>query len=340
MQNIITILPGAALCAVIAAAALAVEQILPVHFIGASVLALFIGMLLNLILKSQQHFSRGTAFCRKRLLKFSIILLGASLQIGTILQVGKISLLVMVFTLLTCFGLGPVIGKCFGLNWRLSNLINAGTGICGGSAIAALAPVIEAEEEEISYALSVTFIFDMLMILLFPLMGAQLGLSDIAYGLWTGTAVNDTSSVVAAGYAFSNNAGDYAAMVKLTRTLAIIPAVLGFSIVQQLILQKNAGFSKKTETKKAAVKSVFPFFILFFLCAALIHSLGLIPQSAAVHLKSISSFLMVTALAAIGLNTDVRKMVNAGYSPMLHGFTISALVVIVALSVEIFMGIV
>ena len=127
----------------------------------------------------------------------------------------------MVFTLFTCFGIGYFVGKALKINWKLSNLISAGTGICGGSAIAAISPAIDADDSDIAYAMSATFLFDMAMIVLFPIMGRAMGLSDMAYGLWSGTAVNDTSSVVAAGYAYSEAAGDFATMDKLTRTLAI-----------------------------------------------------------------------------------------------------------------------
>ena len=168
-------------------------------------------------------------FTSKKILKFAIILLGASLNIHTVLTVGRFSLTVMVFTLATCFGLGALIGRAMGLNWKTSSLINAGTGICGGSAIAAIAPVIEATDMDIAYGLSATFLFDTVMIVVFPILGHWLGLSDAAFGLWAGTAVNDTSSVVATGYAFSEAAGDFATMVKLTRTLSIIPAVLAFA---------------------------------------------------------------------------------------------------------------
>ena len=139
--------------------------------------------------------------------------------------------MVMFFTLLTCFGGGYFIGKALKLNWKLSNLISAGTGICGGSAIAAIAPAIDAEDQDIAFAMSATFLFDMVMIVLFPFLGKLLGMTDAAYGLWAGTAVNDTSSVVAASYAFSEAAGDFAVMVKLTRTLSIIPTVIIFSLI-------------------------------------------------------------------------------------------------------------
>ena len=185
----------------------------------------------------------------------AIILLGASLNITTILNVGKNSLLVMVFTLATCFGLGNISGRLLKLNWKMSNLISAGTGICGGSAIAAIAPVIDADDMDIAFGMSATFLFDMAMILLFPIMGRALGLDDIMYGIWTGTAVNDTSSVVAAGFAFSEAAGNYATMVKLTRTISIIPTVIIFAIIN-LNLKKKSAIINKDEKINVNIKSI------------------------------------------------------------------------------------
>ena len=282
--------------------------------------------------------SAGLKFTSKKVLKLAIILLGASLSVNVILSVGKMSLMVMVFTLLTCFGGGYLVGKALGLNWKLSNLISAGTGICGGSAIAAIAPVIDAEDKDIAYAMSATFLFDMAMIILFPIMGRWIGLSDMAYGLWTGTAVNDTSSVVAAGYAFSEGAGDFATMVKLTRTLSIIPTVLVFTFINLRIKRKqsidtNAG-------KKVNVMKLFPWFIVGFIGLAIINSLGFIPVNVSACAKDISKFLMVAALAAIGLGTSFKDVRKSGFAPMMHGFIISALVVVVAIGVEWCMGLV
>ena len=330
------IIPGLALSMAIAAVAKTIENLLPVHIIGASVIALFIGMIINHFLRPE-ILNEGIKFTSKKVLKAAIILLGASLSVRVILSVGKLSLMVMVFTLLTCFGGGYFIGKLLGLNWKLSNLISAGTGICGGSAIAAIAPVIDAEDSDIAYAMSATFLFDMAMILLFPVMGRMLGLSDMAYGLWAGTAVNDTSSVVAAGYAFSEGAGDFATMVKLTRTLSIIPTVLTFSLINLRLKRKE---SLSAEYKKVNIWKLFPWFILGFLALAAINSLGIIPSEVSAGAKDVSKFLMVSALGAIGLNTSFKDMKKSGISPMIHGFIISALVVVVAIGVEWCMGLV
>ena len=309
--------PGFALALVIALLAKGIEALLPFDVIGASVIAMFIGMLINGYRKPGKTTAPGVKFTAKKILKFAIILLGASLNVTTILNVGRMSLTVMLFTLLTCFGGGYFIGRALGLDWKLSNLISA--------------------DSDIAYALSATFLFDMAMIVLFPIMGRAMGLSDMAYGLWTGTAVNDTSSVVAAGYAFSEGAGDFATMVKLTRTLAIIPTVVVFSFVSMHLKKKEAAASGGAVQIKW--KSVFPWFILGFLAMAVLSSVGVIPAAAAAALKKVSKFLMVTALAAVGLNTSFAEMKKSGAAPMVHGFLISALVVLVALAVEYFMGI-
>ena len=334
--NAAKLLPGFILALCIAGFAKAVESVLPVHVIGASVIALFTGMIINSFWRPAWAVP-GLKFTSKKILKFAIILLGASLSVSVIVSVGKLSLTVMFFTLLTCFGGGYFIGKMLKLNWKLSNLISAGTGICGGSAIAAIAPVIDAEDKDIAYAMSATFLFDMAMIVLFPIMGRALGLSDEAYGLWAGTAVNDTSSVVAAGYAFSEGGGDFATMVKLTRTLSIIPTVLVFAFINVRLARKK---HLEATGKKIDFRGLFPWFILGFLALAAINSTGIIPAEISGMAKGASKFLMVSALAAIGLGTSFQDMKKAGLNPMLHGFIISALVVVVAIAVEWCMGMV
>jgi uncharacterized integral membrane protein (TIGR00698 family) len=263
-----------------------------------------------------------------------------------VLKVGKFSLVVMLFTLITAFGGGYLFGKLFNMDWKLSSLISAGTGICGGSAIASIAPVIDAEDSDIAYAISATFIFDVLMVILFPIMGRYFGMSDLGYGLWTGTAVNDTSSVVAAGYAFSDIAGNFSVIVKLTRTLSIVPIVLIFSYINERLNRKaevaaiESGEVAITvnQKKKVHIKKIFPWFILMFIGMVAIKSTGFLPQGVSSSLSSISKFLMVMSLGAIGLKTNFNKVAKSGFKPMLHGFIISALVVIVSFLVQMFIG--
>ena len=342
-MKILKLFPGIILPVAVALLACWLESLLPIHLIGSAVIAMFIGMFLNQFSMKNDTLKPGLKFTSKKILKFAIILLGLSLNITTILHVGRLSLTVMIFTLLTCFGGGYFIGRALGLNWKLSNLISAGTGICGGSAIAAIAPTIDADDNDVAYAMSATFLFDMAMIVLFPIMGRAMGMSDQAFGIWAGTAVNDTSSVVATGYAFSEAAGDFATMVKLTRTLAIIPTVIAFALIQLNIKRKEAiaNMQDGSELKvNVSIGKIFPWFILGFLAMSIVASIFPIPANVVSGTKAASKFLMVCALAAIGLNTSFASMKKAGIRPMVHGFIISALVVIVALLVEIGMGIV
>jgi uncharacterized integral membrane protein (TIGR00698 family) len=333
---------GIAICFAVAGLSVLLEKLIPGELLGASIIALFMGTIVNSFFHPK-WIQPALKFTSKKILKAAIILLGASLSVSTILSVGKMTFFVMIFTFAMCFGAGFFIRKLFGLNWKLSNLISAGTGICGGSAVAAIAPVIDADDKDIAFAMSSTFLFDMVMIALYPLMGKALGMSDIAYGIWAGTSVNDTASVVASGYAFSEAAGDFATMVKLTRTLAIIPTVIVFALVQLNLKRKEAmalqqdGSALKAEF---SIKKIFPWFILGFLAMSIVASILPIPAQLVSGTKTASKFLMVCALAAIGLNTSFASMKKAGIRPMIHGFIISALVVIVALLVEMGMGIV
>ena len=326
---------GVAICFALAGMAILLEELIPGGLLGASIIALFMGTIINSFFHPK-WIQPALKFTSKRILKVAIVLLGASLSVNTILSVGKMTFLVMIFTFAMCFGGGYFVRKIFGLNWKLGNLISAGTGICGGSAVAAIAPVIDAEDKDIAFAMSSTFLFDMVMVALYPLMGKALGMNDIAYGIWAGTSVNDTASVVASGYAFSEAAGDFATMVKLTRTIAIIPTVLVFAWVG--VRMKKKEMQATGEGKKVNLMKIIPWFIGGFLILAVLNSVGWIPAVASGAMKSISKFLMVSALAAIGLNTSLLDFKKAGLAPMFYGVTIDTLVTLTALAVIWFMG--
>ncbi|MCR1897690.1 YeiH family protein [Irregularibacter muris] len=319
--------------------------LIPYNLIGAGVFALLIGMLLNPVISKYTFFDAGLGFTSKKILRLAIVLMGLGLSFKQVMEVGKFSLFVMIFTLATAFGGGYLLGKLFHMNWKLSSLISAGTGICGGSAIAAIAPVIEAEESDIAYGISATFIFDVLMVILFPIAGRYFHMSDLGYGLWTGTAVNDTSSVVAAGYAFSDMAGKLSVIVKLTRTLSIIPIVLIFSYINERLLRKEARLAMGNEEVASTranegvnIRKIFPWFILMFLGMVIIKSLGFVPESVSHSLSNMSKLFMVMSLGAIGLRTNFKKLAKSGFTPMIHGFIISALVVVVSFLVQMMFG--
>lgn len=338
MQKIKDYSFGLALAIIVALMSIYISSLVPNKIIGASVFALLIGMAMNPLIRGKEdEFMPGLNFVSKKILKFAIILMGASLSFTQVLEVGKYSLFVMMFTLVTAFGGGYLVGKLFKMDWKLSSLISAGTGICGGSAIAAISPTIEAKDSDVAYAISATFIFDVLMVILFPIMGRFFNMSDMGFGLWTGTAVNDTSSVVAAGYAFSDIAGNYAVIVKLTRTLSIVPIVLIFSYINAKIKSRKA-VEKGVEKKKVNIKEIFPWFILMFLAVVALKSIGIITEGMGGLLSTISKFLMVVALASIGLKTNFKSVSKSGILPMVHGFIISLAVVVVSFLVQRMLG--
>ncbi|KXS48299.1 YeiH family protein [Halanaerobium congolense] len=337
MNKLSDYLAGIILTILLALTAKAVSSYIPMHLISGSVLALILGMLLNPIIREISIFNTGINFVSKKILKAGIVLMGLTLSFSQVLSVGGYSLIVMTFTLLTAFGGGYLFGRLFNMNWKLSSLISAGTGVCGGSAIAAVAPTIEAENSHIAYAISATFIFDVLMVILFPLAGRYLGMSDLGFGLWAGTAVNDTSSVVAAGYAFSDAAGAFAVIVKLTRTLSIIPIVMIFSFINARE-NKKLGVSGNEQREKVEIKNIFPYFILLFLMMVAVKSTGFISAELSSNIASISKFMMIMALGAIGLTTNFSEVSDSGIKPLLHGFIISSLVVIVSFTIQLFIG--
>jgi len=326
---------GIAICFAVAALAVLIERLIPGDILGASIIALFMGTIIGTFYRPA-WIKPALKFTSKKILKLAIILLGASLSVKVIMSVGKMTFFVMIFTFAMCFGGGYFVRKLFGLNWKLSNLISAGTGICGGSAVAAIAPVIDADDKDIAFAMSSTFLFDMVMIALYPLMGQLLGMSDIAFGIWAGTSVNDTASVVASGYAFSEAAGDFATMVKLTRTIAIIPTVMVFAYISTRIKQKE--MQAASGGSKVNILKLIPWFICGFLALAILNSIGFIPPAVSGMMKTASKFLMVTALAAIGLGTSITDFKKAGLAPMFYGITIDTLVTLTALAVIWGMG--
>mgnify|MGYP001200826165 FL=1 len=337
MKKYVGLLPGLGAAFVLALVSREISALLPEGLVGAGVIALLAGMAINPVLVRSGVFSPGLSFVSKKVLRLAIVLMGLGLSFTQVLLVGRFSLLVMTFTLAAAFGGGYLLGRLLGMDWKLSGLISAGTGICGGSAVAAIAPVIDAEDSYVAYAISATFIFDVVMVVAFPLMGRFFGMSDMGFGLWAGTAVNDTSSVVAAGYAFSDAAGQLATIVKLTRTLAIVPVVLIFSWISQRVEAKSSE-GVRPAGQKVDLRKIFPWFILLFLVMVALKSTGLVPGSVSQTLGSLSKFLMVMSLGAIGLKTSFARLAKSGLTPMFHGFSISLLVVVVSFVVQMALG--
>jgi uncharacterized integral membrane protein (TIGR00698 family) len=248
--------------------------------------------------------------------------------------VGAASLAVMIFTLAAAFLTAWGVSRGISLSGKAPVLIGVGTAICGGSAIAATAPVIGADDEETARAISTIFLFNVAAVFLFPPLGRLLGLSDAGFGLWAGTAVNDTSSVVATGLAFSDAALKYATIVKLTRTLLIIPIVLTLAFYAA---GKSARSGAAAGTRVRIVK-IFPWFVLGFLAASVLRSISLPDAETARILVRIGKFLIVAAMSAIGLNTRIDKLVASGWKPLFLGLCCWAAVASTSLLAQFLSG--
>jgi len=279
--------------------------------VGAPVFAIVIGALVATVRPPSASLRPGIAFASKQLLQWSIVLLGAHLSLREIAQGGAQSLPVMLGTLAIVLVLAYFVGHALGLDRDIRRLVGIGTAICGGSAIAAVASVIEADQADIAYSLGVVFLFNVVAVVIFPALGHLMQLSQHAFGLWAGTAINDTSSVVAAAFAYGRDAGNDAVIVKLTRTTLIIPIVLFYGWRK---LQAARGKAQAIDWR-----AIIPWFILWFLVAAAINSLGLIPAVAQNPLQEVALFTIAVALAGVGLGTDIQRIRAAGVRPLLLG---------------------
>ncbi|MBZ9633109.1 YeiH family protein [Clostridium sp. FP1] len=305
-------------------------SILPI--VGGPVFGIVIGIIINNAIGKPKNTLKGIGFTSKKILQWAIIVLGAGLSFTKVLQTGMDSLSVTFFTLSAAFISAYVFGKLLGIPSKLKSLIGVGTAICGGSAIAAIAPIIEADEMEIAYSISTIFLFNIIAVLIFPPLGHLLHFSDKAFGLWAGTAINDTSSVVAAGYAYSNAAGSYATIVKLTRATLIIPISIIFSIIVAFKKKKEA---KIDNTVNFSISKIFPWFILWFLVASLLNTLGLFKGNSISYINTLGKFMIVMALSAIGLSSDFKKMMKNGVKPIFLGLIVWFTVAIVSIAVQV-----
>ena len=321
--------PGLALCAAIAAIALLAGRAVPL--VGAPLFAIALGVVIANTARDRIPLGAlRIGDIGKLCLKTGIVILGASLDLGDIARTGGNSLLFLLLTVAAGLAMALLAGKSLGIDWRVRCLIGMGTTICGASAIAALAPVIRAKAEEIAYAITVVFFFNMIAVFLFPALGHLMGLSDNGFGLWAGTAVNDTSAVVAAGFAYSDDAGAVATIVKLTRTTLIIPLVIGFGLALPWL---DPAAPKQDVPLARRVYNAFPVFILLFLLAALANTLGLTGGHAA-DIQLLGRWVMVIALAAVGLQGHWRAFAGAGARPLVLGALTWAAVALTSLGLQ------
>ena len=318
--------------------------------IGGPVFAILIGMALGLVLRHRadvvEATSAGIKYTSKKILQYAVILLGFGLNLGEIAKVGASSLPIIISTITTSLVISFVLCRALHIPKKISTLVGVGSSICGGSAIAATAPVIDADDEEIAQAISVIFLFNIIAALIFPSLGAMLGMSNEGFGLFAGTAVNDTSSVTAAAAAWDgmhpgSNALDHATIVKLTRTLAIIPITLflAFWQVRQAKRAAEAGEGAGAAAGTFDITTIFPVVILFFVLASVITTVFALPVAVTAPIKTLSKFFIVMAMAAIGFNTDIVKLVKTGGKPIFMGLCCWIGIACVSLGMQSVLGI-
>lgn len=337
MRRIQPYVLGVALCLGIAAAAWIFGKLVPV--IGGPVFAIVLGMIFALLLKDRSRLNTGIAFTAKKVLQFAVVLLGFGMNLSAVLETGVQSLPIILSTISISLLVSYILFKAMKIPANTAVLVGVGSSVCGGSAIAAAAPVIGADHHEIAQSISVIFLFNIIAALLFPTLGGMLGLSNYGFGLFAGTAVNDTSSVTAAAVAWdalhASNTLETAAIVKLTRTLSIIPITLVLAFAR-------ARKQKNNSEATMSIRKIFPYFILFFVLASLITtictSLG-VPGSVFAPLKTMSKFCIVMAMAAIGLNTNLVTLIRTGGKPILVGLCCWVSIAVVSLLMQRLLGI-
>lgn len=325
---------GILLCLGIAVPCWFLGSLLPV--IGGPVFAILAGMLITLFIKDKPYTQSGINYTSKKILQFAVVLLGFGMNLTDILHKGQQSLPIIISTIATSLIIAFILYKAMKMPSKISTLIGVGSSICGGSAIAATAPVIGANDEEIAQSISVIFLFNVIAALIFPTLGGMLGLSNEGFGLFAGTAINDTSSVTAAAAAWDgihhSNTLDSATIVKLTRTLAIIPITLVLAFYRTKKEQQQTA-------NKVSLKKIFPFFVLFFVLASVVTTVFNLSVAITTPLKELSKFCIIMAMSAIGLNTDIVKLVKTGGKPIFMGLCCWIGIAAVSLLMQHFLGI-
>lgn len=326
------LLPGLLAAVGIAAIATAVARWIPV--VGAPVLAIVLGASIASVRGPSRLLRPGIAFAGRSVLQVAVVVLGAQLSIGQVVTTGLRSVPVLMGTLAACLLLAAVVGRVLGVPSDLRTLIGVGTGICGASAIAAVTPVIDAAGADVAYAISTIFLFNIAAVLTFPILGHALGLGQHAFGVFAGTAVNDMSSVVAAATTYGSTAAHSAVVVKLTRTLMIIPICLGLSARQR----RHAAAPQAQRFSARSLVRLVPTFLLGFLVLVAANSVGLIPSWSHHALTDAASGLITVALSAIGLSTNLGGFARTGPRPIVLGAALWVAVCATSLGLQALTG--
>jgi len=314
--------PGIVFCVALSVPAWYIGQNFPV--IGAPVAGILVGILASNLFGIHGALKPGIQAGSKKVLQMGIVLLGFQMDLNNLMILGPGAIFVIASVMITSFLAARFAGAATGVSRNGKILIGVGSAICGGSAIAAAAPVIEASDEEVASAVSTIFLFNVIAALTFPAVGRMVGMSDVQFGMWAGSAINDTSSVVAAGYSFSEAAGKTATVVKLVRTLMIIPVVFGLALFRARSGKQGAG-------PHCSFAKMFPWFVAGFLLACAVNSTNMLPPAATSLWGQTGKFFIITAMVAIGCGANLRTLLRQGSRTVLLGFLCAVSVTLVSL---------
>jgi len=314
---ILRLIPGLAACGAVTAAALAV-QVLELRLFGrawidAIVLAILIGAVVRSLWTPPAALRPGVDFSARTLLEIAVVLLGASVSAATVIAIGPGLLAGTAVIVVAAIGVSYGLGRMLRLPRRMAVLIACGNAICGNSAIAAVAPVIEADPEDVSAAIAFTAVLGIVVVLTLPLLGAALEMSGVQYGVLAGLTVYAVPQVLAATLPVGPVAAQAGALIKLVRVLMLGPVCLGLAVAVALRRRSDSDPTKTdAPSRRVPLGHLLPWFIVGFLLMMGARSLELIPAAALPVLHGLTAALTVIAMAALGLSTDARAVARSG----------------------------
>ncbi len=305
------LLPGLALGGAVTAAAFLLRSLeLPgLTRLSPLMLAIMIGMLVRNTLGRPEAARAGLAFSLRGPLRLGIILLGLQVTLAEILGIGWSGLLILAFALLSTYLFTLWLGGRLGVAPGLATLIAAGTGVCGASAIVAANTVVRDGDESVAYALATVTLFGTIAMFSYPLIGAALHMPTEVYGLWSGASVHEVAQVVAAGFARGQAEGEFATVAKLARVLMLAPLVIGMGLWA----------ARQTQGGSRTGSPPIPWFVFGFLALVLLGDTGWIDPQLRRYANPATQILLTFALAAVGLETDIRRLIAQGWQPLLLG---------------------
>ncbi len=328
--------PGLLLVVILTGIAYASTLVLPSIF-GAVTIGLFLGIIVANV-RPAPLMDPGAKLAKAWFLPLGILLLGARLSLADILSTGLGAIAVLVVDIVLVLIVTMALGRGLGLSEKLSALIGVGTSICGNTAIAATAPVIKAPERDLSFAVATITLFGTAAVIVYPLIGHAVGMSDNLFGHWVGAAVNDTSQVTATAFSYSVEAGETATIVKLTRNTLMVPVIFAVGMWFAARDSREAGADERRSWLTSARKAVPPF-LLGFLALALVNSVGLIPDGVATAFTRVSQVFIVMALVGVGLTTRVSALRQTGLAPFLMGLAVAVMLAVVSLALFVAIGV-